>query len=297
MNSNNKTSKRELIVKFSGPILFSVFFAMLCIGIFKFLPEDAPINSEYVIASKDTNSDEEEWQKSILVNPSDYHTKVVEHKNQKVDIGLELYRSALSKSSVVWFYNQITGNQDVTLAILTAAEENDIPLSLAFALAYTESRYKVTAVNSNTNKCEPCQSGECNECHQAIPNCAKCEDDPNNLNNRKCLECYSPYVLNQETNECDLCQYGYHYETSSKTCQQNKNKCEIQIENECYRCEIGYVLTKGECISETGECHIKTSKTCEECRNSNQITTSGKCETIDKCSYSTNDGTNNQCLQ
>lgn len=152
MSSNDKTSKRELFIKFSGPILFSVFFAVLCVGIFKFLPEDAPINSEYIVAEKQNNSDEEEWQKSILVNPSDYHVKVVEHKNQKIDTGLELYRSALSRSSVVWFYNQITGNQDVTLAILTAAEANDIPLSLAFALAYTESRYKVTAVNSNTNK-------------------------------------------------------------------------------------------------------------------------------------------------
>ena len=70
MKSNKKTSKRELFIKFSGPILFSAFFAAICVGVVKFLPEDAPINSEYVIASKETNSDEEEWQKSILVNPS-----------------------------------------------------------------------------------------------------------------------------------------------------------------------------------------------------------------------------------
>ncbi len=152
MSSKKKTSKRELFIKFSGPILFSVFFAALCVGVFKFLPEDAPINTEYVVSTPETNSDEEEWQKSILVNPSEYHTKVVEHKTQKTDLGLELYRSDLSRPSVVWFYNQITGNQDVTLAILTAADANDIPLSLAFALAYTESRYKVTAINSNTNK-------------------------------------------------------------------------------------------------------------------------------------------------
>ena len=152
MNSSKKTSKRELLIKFSGPILFSLFFAALCVGIFKFLPEDAPINSEYIISVKETNNDEEEWQKSILVNPSEYHAKVVEHKTQKTDLGLELFRSPVSRPSVVWFYDQITGNQDVTLAILTAADANDIPLSLAFALAYTESRYKVTAVNSNSNK-------------------------------------------------------------------------------------------------------------------------------------------------
>ena len=76
--------------------------------------------------------------------------------------------------------------------------------------------------------------------------------------------------------------------------QLHKDNCEEQIEDKCYRCELGYVLTKGECIQETGECHIKTSKSCEECTNSNQITTSGKCETMDKCSYSSNDGTNNK---
>jgi len=45
----------------------------------------------------------------------------------------------------------VTGDRDVAMAILTAADKNDIPLSLAFALAYTESRYNVRAVNYNTN--------------------------------------------------------------------------------------------------------------------------------------------------
>lgn len=151
MNSNKKINKKELFIKFSGPILFSVFFAVICVCICKFLPEDAPINNEYVISNKE-NKSEEDWQSSLLVNPSEYHSKVVSHKSQKTDIGLELYRNPVSKTSVIWFYNQITGNQDVTMAILTYAEKNDIPLSLAFALAYTESRYKVTAVNTNTNK-------------------------------------------------------------------------------------------------------------------------------------------------
>ncbi|UKI53636.1 MAG: transglycosylase SLT domain-containing protein [Treponema sp.] len=37
------------------------------------------------------------------------------------------------------------------MAILEEAEKNDIPLSLAFALAYTESHYNVNAVNKNRN--------------------------------------------------------------------------------------------------------------------------------------------------
>ena len=63
-----------------------------------------------------------------------------------------MYRAPLSRAATEWFYNQITGNPDVTHAILSEADKNDIPLSLAFALAYVESNYKVNAVNKNTNQ-------------------------------------------------------------------------------------------------------------------------------------------------
>lgn len=67
------------------------------------------------------------------------------------DEGLALYRQPSSRAAVEWFYLHVTGNRDTTMAILEEAEKNDIPLSLAFALAYTESRYNVTAVNKNRN--------------------------------------------------------------------------------------------------------------------------------------------------
>lgn len=67
------------------------------------------------------------------------------------DIGLLLYRSAKSKQAVEWFYNHITGDKTITNAILTEADNNDIPLSLAFALAFTESRFQPSAKNINTN--------------------------------------------------------------------------------------------------------------------------------------------------
>lgn len=70
---------------------------------------------------------------------------------QTSDDGLTLYRQTLSKTSVEWFYTQITGNHDVALAILTEAEKNEIPLSLAFALAHTESNYNSNAINKNSN--------------------------------------------------------------------------------------------------------------------------------------------------
>ncbi|MBE6350276.1 MAG: lytic transglycosylase [Spirochaetaceae bacterium] len=75
----------------------------------------------------------------------------VEDFSNSVDIGLELYRSVHSRAAVEWFYTNITGSRDVACAVLEAADKNDIPVSLAFALAHTESRYKITAVNKNTN--------------------------------------------------------------------------------------------------------------------------------------------------
>ena len=71
--------------------------------------------------------------------------------NSDTDPGLELYRQSASKGSVEKFYTHFTRNKDVTLAILSEADKNDIPLSLAFALAYTESRYNPKATNSNVN--------------------------------------------------------------------------------------------------------------------------------------------------
>ena len=98
------------------------------------------------------------------------------------------------------------------------------------------------------------------------------------------------YELNSTTNECDLCKSNYHYSSNESKCIQNKENCEEQIEEECQRCKLGYTLTLGECIHEEGECHIKTNKTCEECANSNQMTTTGICKIINNCEYSINNG-------
>lgn len=68
------------------------------------------------------------------------------------DNGLELYRNPESRGAVEWFYSHVTGREDVALAILQEAEKNNIPLSLAFSLAYTESRYNTNAVNKNSNE-------------------------------------------------------------------------------------------------------------------------------------------------
>ncbi len=94
----------------------------------------------------------EETEEELSAAFQDYFTEVSLNKlTDKSDNGLTLYRQALSRSAVEWFYAQITGNKNVSQAIITEAEKNDIPLSLAFALAHTESNYNANATNKNSN--------------------------------------------------------------------------------------------------------------------------------------------------
>ncbi|MBQ0162818.1 MAG: transglycosylase SLT domain-containing protein [Treponema sp.] len=67
------------------------------------------------------------------------------------DKGLDLYRNPKTRGAVEMFYIQVTGRRDVALSILEAANRENIPLTLAFALAHTESRYHTGAVNTNVN--------------------------------------------------------------------------------------------------------------------------------------------------
>lgn len=72
-------------------------------------------------------------------------------KSSQADKGLELYRNPSTRAAVEWFYLRVTGNRDVTMAVLDAANREDIPLSLAFALCHTESRFNRYAYNLNAN--------------------------------------------------------------------------------------------------------------------------------------------------
>ena len=94
----------------------------------------------------------EETEEELSAAFQDYFTEVsLNRLTDDYDNGLTLYRQPLSRTAVEWFYFQITGNRDVTQAILTEAEKNDIPLSLAFSLAHTESNYNSNATNRNSN--------------------------------------------------------------------------------------------------------------------------------------------------
>jgi hypothetical protein len=94
----------------------------------------------------------EETEEELSAAFRDYFTEVSLLKmSENVDDGLRLYRQPLSRTAVEWFYFQIAGDKSVVQAILTEAEKNNIPLSLAFALAHTESNYNTKAINRNSN--------------------------------------------------------------------------------------------------------------------------------------------------
>ncbi len=82
------------------------------------------------------------------IAPEFFRKKAMETSVQ-TDAGLALYRDETARADVIWFYSHITNNETITKIILENAEENNIPLSLAFALSWEESRYQVRAVNKN----------------------------------------------------------------------------------------------------------------------------------------------------
>ncbi len=84
------------------------------------------------------------------IEPEFFRQKAME-KSTATDTGLALYRAEESRADVIWFYSHITNNEAVTKVILENADKNNIPLSLAFALSWEESRYQVRAVNKNAS--------------------------------------------------------------------------------------------------------------------------------------------------
>lgn len=126
---------------------------LLYIFVFAFLTLTIITKLQPVFSSKNANEIiplEPAVKVAPAVDPADFQRIAVGHA-KKTDIGLSLYRDESSKADVVWFYTHVTGSETVTQAILTNADKNNIPLSLAFALAYVESRYKTRAVNYNKN--------------------------------------------------------------------------------------------------------------------------------------------------
>lgn len=143
--------ERNDFIKFvTGTVAFSLFLLISCICIFVFLPaESGDAVSENVVSEVQSQQKPEYDYETLFSDPE--LPEVVMDFSDRVDTGLVLYRQPQSRAAVEWYYSRITNSRETAQAILKSADENDIPLSLAFALAHTESRYKTNAVHKNTN--------------------------------------------------------------------------------------------------------------------------------------------------
>lgn len=130
---------------FRGVLPVSVLFLSVCLLIYFLLPseETESVLDSYAELANAKYSEE-------LALEVGFKPEYLEFSNEN-DRGLELYRQPSSRASVEWFYTQVTGNRLVALSILENADRNNIPLSLAFSLAFVESRFKPDAVNRNSN--------------------------------------------------------------------------------------------------------------------------------------------------
>ncbi len=67
------------------------------------------------------------------------------------DLGLYLYRNPLTRDHMITYLDKLTESTRITDIILRNANKNNIPVSLAFSLAFAESAYNPIAVNRNSN--------------------------------------------------------------------------------------------------------------------------------------------------
>ncbi|MBR7064236.1 MAG: transglycosylase SLT domain-containing protein [Treponema sp.] len=124
--------------------LVALFLIAGAFSIAYFLPEKKVIANTISITEESTPN---------FTDTSAYTNDVAFLPNSlgKGDDALFLYRNPASKNAVESFFTQFTNNREVANVILKHSEKNNISPFLIFALVYTESEFKITAVNTNTN--------------------------------------------------------------------------------------------------------------------------------------------------
>lgn len=150
---DTKTSNDSFVASCFFLSFFCVFAIIVSLSIYFVLPVkkiETVIVPEVVENTETVSEDNFELElseafKEYLADVSFFELE------DETDTELAYYRQSTSRAAVEWFYTHIAGSKEVAQAILTEADKNDIPLSLAFALAYTESRYNTKAIHKNTN--------------------------------------------------------------------------------------------------------------------------------------------------
>ena len=134
----NKSQEKSFSnVCFSAVIISAVLLAVSLLVYF-LLPNSVEQESVSLVPAEiEIVEISEDIQEDMAAAFQEYFTEVsLSMLSDDFDNGLSLYRQNDSRPAVEWFYYQITGNKEITQAIITEAEKNDIPLSLAFALAH-----------------------------------------------------------------------------------------------------------------------------------------------------------------
>ena len=90
----------------------------------------------------------EPQQEEITYSAEQLHVLLFEQP-QDEDPGLYYYRNPLTRDLVEDFYYQVSKDRQLSQIIIRHAENNNIPLPLAFSLAWSESRFKPEAFNRN----------------------------------------------------------------------------------------------------------------------------------------------------
>ncbi len=99
-------------------------------------------------ASRKVNLDLDSEILSIATHPEKVPTSIEERG--KIDSISAYYRNPDTRKSVVEFFSVLTRSQSVAVAILDGAVDHKVDASLAFALAYEESRFNPKAYGKNS---------------------------------------------------------------------------------------------------------------------------------------------------
>ena len=134
-----------------GTLALSCVFLSVCLGVHFLVPSELPEEEQPASNFNSYTSLFDFDLADSLSADTSLKTEYINDFSSKDDRGLALYRQPKTRPAVEWFYTHVTSSREVALAILENADKNDIPLSLAFALAYVESRFKPDAVNKNGN--------------------------------------------------------------------------------------------------------------------------------------------------
>lgn len=145
-----KTDEKRFVSTYCGYFAICCIFVALSLLIYFLLPSNQP--EQKVIAEIPVEVMQEPEEPEMSQAFQEYLADVTYDKlNNDIDSGLLLYRDVASRAAVEWFYSHITGSKEIAQAILSSADLNDIPISLAFSLAYVESRYNAKAIHNNSN--------------------------------------------------------------------------------------------------------------------------------------------------